>query len=53
MHYEYFPVLSQCSDQVNNQGRRAVVRNGYLPEREVLTGGVCQHRCRLDLRSLI
>ena len=31
-------LLGQYSDQVNNQGRRAVVRNGYLPQREVLTG---------------
>ncbi len=29
---------AQYGEQVDDQGRRAVVRNGYLPEREVLTG---------------
>ena len=31
-------LLAQYGEQVDDQGRRAVVRNGYLPEREVLTG---------------
>ena len=30
--------LAQYEAQVDEQGRRAVVRNGYLPEREILTG---------------
>jgi len=31
-------LLGQYADQMDEQGRRAVVRNGYLPQREVLTG---------------
>jgi len=30
--------LSHYQDVVDDQGRRAVVRNGYLPERELMTG---------------
>ena len=30
--------LSQFQDAVDHEGRRAVVRNGYLPEREIMTG---------------
>ena len=30
--------LSEYQDVVDDQGRRSVVRNGYLPEREILTG---------------
>lgn len=30
--------LAQYAGQVDERGRRAVVRNGYLPEREILTG---------------
>ncbi len=30
--------LAQYAGRVDKQGRRAVVRNGYLPEREILTG---------------
>jgi putative transposase len=29
--------LSQYEDVVDDEGRRAVVRNGYLPERELMT----------------
>ncbi len=35
---ELAELLAQYGEQVDDQGRRAVVRNGYLPEREVLTG---------------
>ena len=31
-------MLAPYAAQVGDQGRRAVVRNGYLPEREILTG---------------
>ena len=31
-------LLAQYEGEVDEQGRRAVVRNGYLPEREILTG---------------
>jgi transposase-like protein len=31
-------LLSSCANVTTLQGRRAVVRNGYLPEHEVLTG---------------
>jgi transposase-like protein len=34
---ELAELLSSCSNVVTLQGRRAVVRNGFLPEREVLT----------------
>ncbi len=30
--------LSQYQDETDERGRRAVVRNGYLPERELMTG---------------
>ena len=30
--------LAEYQDVVDDQGRRSVVRNGYLPEREILTG---------------
>ena len=30
--------LDRYQDVVNEQGRRSVVRNGYLPEREIMTG---------------
>jgi len=30
--------LDQYGDVVDGQGRRSVVRNGYLPEREIMTG---------------
>ena len=30
--------LSEYQDLVDDRGRRSVVRNGYLPEREILTG---------------
>ncbi len=30
--------LDQYQDVVDEQGRRSVVRNGYLPEREIMTG---------------
>ena len=29
---------AQYAGETDDQGRRAVVRNGYLPEREILTG---------------
>ena len=35
---ELAELLAQYGEQVDDQGRRAVVRNGYLPEREILTG---------------
>ena len=31
-------LLAQYEGEVDEQGRRAVVHNGYLPEREILTG---------------
>jgi len=31
-------MLAKYEGQVDEQGRRIVVRNGYLPEREILTG---------------
>ncbi len=31
-------LLAQYAGQTDEQGRQAVVRNGYLPEREILTG---------------
>ena len=31
-------LLAQYTDRRDEQGRQAVVRNGYLPEREVQTG---------------
>jgi transposase-like protein len=31
-------MLAKYEGQTDEQGRRAVVRNGYLPEREILTG---------------
>lgn len=30
--------LAQYQDVVDNQGRQSVVRNGYLPDREIMTG---------------
>ena len=50
---ELAELLAQYEERVDDQGRRAVVRNGYLPGREVLTGvgpvpvnvpRRCQHR---------
>ena len=35
---ELSELLMQYEDQVDDRGRRVVVRNGYLPEREILTG---------------
>jgi len=35
---ELAELLAHYEGQVDEQGRRAVVRNGYLPEREILTG---------------
>ena len=35
---ELCELLEQYAGQVNSEGRSAVVRNGYLPEREVVTG---------------
>jgi transposase-like protein len=35
---ELAELLNEHSDWVDDQGRRAVVRNGYLPQREILTG---------------
>jgi putative transposase len=35
---ELAELLAQYADRADAQGRAAVVRNGYLPEREVLTG---------------
>ena len=35
---ELAELLAQYEGRVDEQGRQAVVRNGYLPEREVLTG---------------
>ena len=35
---EVAELLAQYEGEVDDQGRRLVVRNGYLPEREVLTG---------------
>ncbi len=35
---ELCELLMQYEDQVDDRGRRLVVRNGYLPEREILTG---------------
>ena len=35
---EFAELLSQYAGRVDGQGRRAVVRNGYLPEREIQTG---------------
>jgi len=59
---ELAELLAQHEGEVDAQGRRAVVRNGYLPEREILTGvgpvpvkvpkvrsrtgDVCQDSCR-------
>ena len=30
--------MEQYSNQSTNEGRLSVVRNGYLPDREILTG---------------
>jgi len=30
--------MEQYSNQSTNEGRASVVRNGYLPDREILTG---------------
>ena len=35
---ELAELLAAHADERDEQGRRAVVRNGYLPEREILTG---------------
>jgi len=35
---ELAELLNEHSDRIDDQGRRAVVRNGYLPQREILTG---------------
>jgi len=35
---ELAELLAGYAEQVDDQGRRLVVRNGYLPEREILTG---------------
>ena len=35
---ELAELLAHYEGEVDEQGRRAVVRNGYLPEREILTG---------------
>ncbi len=35
---ELAELLARFEGAVDTQGRRAVVRNGYLPEREILTG---------------
>lgn len=35
---EFSELLSQYSGRVDEQGRRVLVRNGYLPEREIQTG---------------
>ena len=35
---EVAELLAQYEGEVDDQGRRLVVRNGYLPEREILTG---------------
>lgn len=35
---ELAELLARCSNIMTLQGKRAVVRNGYLPEREILTG---------------
>ena len=35
---ELAEMLAKYEGQTDEQGRRAVVRNGYLPEREILTG---------------
>jgi len=35
---ELVELLAQYEGEVDDQGRRLVVRNGYLPEREILTG---------------
>ena len=35
---ELAELLERYEGQVDEQGRKAVVRNGYLPEREILTG---------------
>ncbi len=35
---ELAELLAGYAEQVDDQGRRVVVRNGYLPEREILTG---------------
>jgi putative transposase len=31
-------LFAQYADRRDSQGRKAIVRNGYLPEREVQTG---------------
>ncbi len=35
---EFAELLSQFAGRVDGQGRRVLVRNGYLPEREIQTG---------------
>ena len=45
---EWTQFLAQYQDVVDDQGRRSVVRNGYQPAREIMTGigpvdGCCQH----------
>jgi transposase-like protein len=35
---EFSELLSEYSGRVDGQGRRVLVRNGYLPEREIQTG---------------
>ncbi len=35
---EFGELLSQYAGRVDGQGRRVLVRNGYLPEREIQTG---------------
>src|SRR5262249_60769987 len=44
---EVTTLLERHADEVIDDGRRGLVRNGYLPEREIMTGiGPVAVRCR-------
>ena len=38
LEFEVASFLSQYADLIDDQGRKRITRNGYLPEREIQTG---------------
>jgi putative transposase len=51
---ELVEFLSQYQDMTDNQGRPLVVRNGYLPEREIITGiGPVEIKVQMTQRPVI
>ena len=53
IHKEVEDYLQSRSALVDEKGRKLIVRNGFLPKREVSAQMIFQNRCRRSLAKML